>query len=425
MSAAGFSADACRPRPYRRWVLGSLLGVLFSLCAGGCVLLVSKDEYRSYRAAQVSDVAMSRLLHMRAYLDAYPDGRWAPDFRSAQEAQEALVFEENRDNREGLNRYLQVYPQGLFAEQARSRLSALSLLEARKRDQQARARTEAAQRKAADELRRRTWVGRFMGELIARVVALTAWEQPIAALAAANPELSTLLARPPRPRCSNRECLKYYTGLYTLALPTESRLERTAQLLLRLRMISGKVMSIDILLPGWGFSRWFESEHGELIVDGDPEERKGALAFAQAEIERLLRSHGDLQPAATTTFSFEAPSIAPADEFIDTSAENLAAVAILPGKSSLRERTGTADEEMAEMPEVELDVFELAPERTTTTEASAPGRRQKLQGVVTAEPGATQPRVLSAYRLGDLLVQVFAAEAGAAAPAYDGIHIEP
>lgn len=386
----------------------------------GCAALVPKGEYRSYRAVRMAPKAMTRLQAMRDYLDQYPDGRWAQEFRAAQAEQEALVFEENRDNREGLGRYLQLYPQGLFSEQARSRLSVLSLLEARRRDQQARAQKAAAQRRAEEDDLHRTWVYRFTGELLGLATELTGWNGSIAQLAKQNPRFSAVLGRPPRPRCSPSECLKYYQGLYTLQLPQAGTLERNLQLILRVRMEDDKVIGMDILMPGWGFSRWYENEHGALVVDDESAARKAAVDWAVDRIQTLLAAHGS--PTAVRTpsaFAFDAPTIGPVDEFVDTRARGLSTVMVLPGREpqgSVFAEDGRSEQEAEEpMEEIELGIIEVAEEGS----AVAP------QGVVSIEADTTPPAVVAAYRLGKLKIQVFAAGGDAQALSYDGIRIEP
>lgn len=400
----------------------ALLGwaVWVAMAWSGCAALAPKDEYRSYRAVRLAPEAMSRLGAMRAYLDQYPEGRWAQEFRAAQAEQEALVFEENRDNREGLSRYLQLYPQGLFSEQARSRLSALSLLEARKRDQEAQARAAAAQRRATEDELRRTWVGRFMGQLFSLISGLEGWNRPISELAEKNPEFSMVLGRPPRPRCSRSECLKYYQGLYTLELPQAGPLERTLQLMLRVRMQDGKVSGMDILLPGWGFSRWYETEHGSLVIDEETTARQAAVEWAVEAIQGLLSARGSLEPVRKLPpLAFDPPAIGPVDELVDTSAENLSTVTVLPGRGQRAAAFSEADDPETEdeaMLEMELGVIEVpAEEEAASTQ----------QGVVTVEADSTAPTVVAAYRVQGLNIQVFAATAGAHALSYDGIRIQP
>ena len=183
---------------------------------------------------------------------------------------------------------MSAFPDGEFATQAQSRLSAIAAIEARKREELARAAQLAEERKVREAELSRTWVSRFFGYWVKTLYGLDHWGSPIEQLARANPDFSRAFGRPPRPRCSTDECVKYYESGYAVPVPGGTRLERTMRLVLRLRMDRGRVTRAELLLPSWGFSRWKELEERKPVVDGDPEARTQAVDWAIARVMPLL-----------------------------------------------------------------------------------------------------------------------------------------
>lgn len=266
----------------RTWAL------LLPLCVG-CSALSGKTDYRDYRTIQLADDEAARNLAMTAYLEAHPGGRWADEVRAEYEAEETLLFEDNKATVEGLVFYLEVYPSGRFAEQARARLDALALVAQRRRADEAATREVQRERREDTLEARRTWATQavaFWGRVL---LGVTRWGEPIADVAAGSPEFDRAFGAPPRPRCSPSECIKFYQIDYAIPVPGQTRVERTLQLLLRLHLRDQRLVRAEMLLPGRGFSRWYELENQTFVIDEDPVSRQEAIEWALARIVPSLR----------------------------------------------------------------------------------------------------------------------------------------
>jgi hypothetical protein len=297
-----------------------MLGLVF---CSGCTLLASKADYADYREVRLAQSLQTRAVAMQRYVAKHPNGHWHEEIQAARAGQDLAAFEAGKDTRAGLEHYLRAFPDGAFVAQARGRLSAVALIE--QRDQVARHQAEQfaeARKQRTDELRR-TWVGRFIAYWIGTLTAMRSWGEPIANVAQANPQFSRAFAAQPRPRCTQDECLKYYTSQYAVPVPGGNRIERTLSLVMRLRLRAGKLERAELLMPERGFSRWYELENRRAIADGDPEGRAAAAAWA---VERLLPIIAAAGTGLTPTHearppTIDRPAIGSTGELIDTSIE--------------------------------------------------------------------------------------------------------
>lgn len=455
-------------------LLASLSGCALVLASlSGCALVVSKSEYADYRAVRMAEAQGPKLLAMQRYVSRHPDGNWVEEVQRARAERETEVFESGKSTREGLELYLAAFPEGTFAEQARARLSAVAVIEARREQERLRAERLAEERTARDEELRRTWVSRFAGYWLRTLMQLDGWGAPIADVARGNPEFSQAFGRAPRPRCTREECVKYYESQFAVPVPGGTRMERRMRLLLRLRMVDGRVERAELLLPRRGFSRWSELERRTPVVEGDPEARRAAVAWAMDSLVDVLR---ELPGEATAVEGYAlptipAPAIGPSGELVDTTAADPSAPANrIQGRApvepapepSVEEMVAPEEPEQADMvmapltvdeegrrvrdiePVMEMEPLEVPPGGQAAGEGGEVMEMQPMevpreggdaggQEAGAQPPGASAalqieslrvPPALRAFRMGNLRVAIFAAGTGAAAPAYDGVLIE-
>ena len=291
---------------------------------GGCTLFAGKADYADYRQIRLAGDLQSRAIAMQRYVERHPGGHWHEEIQTARASQELATFEAGKDTRAGIEHYLRAYPDGSFVAQARGRLSAIALIEQRNLQAQHQAEELAQARKQRTDELRRTWVGRFIAYWAKTLTSVRNWGEPIATVAQANPQFSRAFAAQPRPRCTQDECVKYYTSQFAVPVPGGNRIERSLTLLLRLRMRAGKLESAELLLPDQGFSRWYEIENRRSVAQGDPEGRAVAAAWAMERLEPIIRALGDeLVPLTDATLpTIERPAIGPTGELTDTSIES-------------------------------------------------------------------------------------------------------
>lgn len=442
--------------------------VLLACACAGCASFVSREEYADYRALRMASNDDARLLAMRAYVARHPDGEWVEEVQIDRKSRDLETYERGKATRPGLEFYLRAFPDGVFAAQANARLEAIAVIEARQRADARRAEALAVARRERDAELRRTWVTRFLGHWVRTLLALSNWGASIEDVAHANPAFSRAFGRAPRPRCTSDECVKYYESRFAVPVPGGTRLERSLQLVLRLRMHEGKLVRAELLMPGWGFSRWNELEERRSVIDALPDERLRAVTWARGRTEPLVAA---LPGTWTAETDFQlgvvaAPAIGPSGELTDTSAEDPGAPANriehAPGAGGDAEAPAAVEELLKptappEAPDMVLDPLRVnrdgRPSSTTgaaesPTTAATPGAGEVMvleplavpneaggASTAGAAPGApvtpapaaemsASPRVEHAFRNGDLRVVVFAAGTAEGAPAYDGVVIE-
>jgi hypothetical protein len=365
---------------------------------------------------------------MQRYVAHHPDGHWVAGVQRERARRDVSTFESGKSSRAGLSHYLAAFPDGVFAEQARSRLAALDLIDQRKREAEARASVLTAERKAREEELRRTWVTRFSNYWATTLLAIGNWGAPIPDVAHANPTFSRAFGAEPRPRCSADECVKYYTGHYAIPVPGGTRVERTLSLVLRLRMRAGKLERAELLLPERGFSRVYELENKRVVIDSDPDGRKAAVAWMIEQLAPALKALGEKTTAEAdyALAKIEPPAIGPSGELTDTAAED---PSVPPNRLQ--------GEGAAAAPSVEQLVApknEPAPDMVFNPmqvdkegHAKAAPDMVMAPAVVPANEAQVAPDiapVVQSHRAHGLRLVVFAAGGAEASPAYDGLIIE-
>jgi hypothetical protein len=445
----------------RYWIASLLL-----FAAVGCRVFAGKSDYADYRAVRMAQDDEARLYALRAYAERHPDGQWYEEVRAERTTRENETFERGKSSRAGLEMYLKAYPDGTYAVQARSRLTAVELIERRKRESSQQATQLAAERKQREDELRRTWLTRFANYWISTLLGLDGWGEAIPDVAKKNPLFSRAFGAAPRPRCTAEECVKYYTSRYAIPVPGGTRVERTLSMVLRLRMTDGKLQRAELLMPGHGFSRWYEVEERKAIAVGDAQGRTQAANWA---IDRLKAGFGKSELSPLERYALAPivpPAIGPSGESIDTSAED-------PSEPSKQLSGMDAPGSAADAAEAPPDVAALVKpkENQNADMVFAPlgvtreGRTFETDQGATAKPSeppvaaggevmvmdalevpkadgtagtpptaagsepasvaaAEAPASVTAFTGHGLRVVVFAAAGGEGAPAYDGLIIE-
>lgn len=407
------------------------------VASSGCALIATKSEYADYRAVRVAESDRDRLVAMQAYVENNPRGYWYEEFASERSSREAEIFESGKTTREGLEFYLAAYPQGAYVEQARPRLAALQAVQGRRENEADRAREAQANRRQQREEQRRTWVTRAIGYWTRTMLGVQNWGSPIADLARGNPAFSRAFGENPRPRCTATECDKFYQNAYAIPVPGATRIDRTIQIVLRLRMEAGNVERAELLLPSHGFSRWYEMENRVAVTDEDPTQREQVIAWV---LERLV-------PVVTTGLTGAQPlegiTLSPIEELAFTP-EGTRTGTSTPGSGGAADEEDDDDEAPQTTPPAATSTA-TAPAATatpTTTDATVDQLLATATGTsvqtpvaeapaavatepaVEAPPAPVAPALARAFTNGNLRVVIFSASEEDYGTAHDGIYIE-
>lgn len=387
----------------RRAVTGILLA---AATLAGCASFASHEEYGRYRAVRLATDERDRMIAMQQYVEHHSDGIWAVEIQAQRGEREEEVWARSAASREGLEWYLQVYPEGRYVDQARPRLDALQHVQ-NTAEQQAAAERElhAQQREQAAE-ERRVWVTRAVQFWTRTLVGLNGFGSPIGTIARSNPEFARAFGQAPEPTCTPSYCIKHYGQLYHIPVPGSTRIDRSIDVYLRLVLTNGRVRRAEILLPNSGFSRWYEMENREVITDEDPQQRYTAINWA---LERI-------QPVILEV------------------ARNAQQIDIVPDPVGRLEVQSSAQESAPPPPD------EAAPPPSDNpAQPRTPAEQGSLDALLDEAGGAEQqqqqqqrvetettvfPIHLVAYLYNNLRVSVFAAGEGDYGEAYDGVVIE-
>ncbi len=300
---------------------------LASTALAGCAVFASKSEYHVYREIHTTEDEHAQLSAMHTYMVEYPTGTWSAEIQAKRVEVEPRIWEEVRSSREGLEFYLDAFPDGPHAAEAQPRLAALTTVAGRREQEEEAARETERQRREAILERQRLWLSRATGYWTRTLIGITNWGSPIPEVARRNPSFSHAFGGNPPPRCSRTECIKFYSAAYSIPVPGSTRIERQVDMYLRLRLNDGRLVRAEMLLPNKGFSRWYEQENRTIVVDEDPEQRQQAIEWALAQIVPAIRevapsAHNlDVVPEPIDPPTVRAPnqpdvgsSLAPGDE---------------------------------------------------------------------------------------------------------------
>ncbi len=443
----------------KRWLGTTPLLALFF--AWGCTAFAGKADYADYRAVRMASDERERLLAMQRYASRHPDGRFFGEIQAEREARELEVFEGGKATRPGLELYLQAYPEGRFAGQARSMLEAMKQVDDRRRRDSERAKRRSLQRQQRRALLSRTWVARFASWWIRALLAIEGWGAPLSEVARGNPGFSSAFGAPPVPQCSREECVKGFRSRFGVPVPGGTRIEREVRVLLRLRVERGELRRAELLLPERGFSRWFELENQQPIIDDDNEDRERAVSWAFDALHRLLtEGEGDVEPREGVVLPLiTGPALTSVPDIAKTEGDARGIPDISAGADSEETAVSASSElERAEPanpfaagagPATDLvmdplavlsetappapsqqPATDLVMEPLSVTEAEAEAPVSGLATAVEEDPRAKanreegDPYRVRAFGVGKHRVVLFASEAGWPSPAYDGVVIE-
>jgi hypothetical protein len=272
------------------------------------------------------------------------------------------------------------------------------------------------------------------------MIGITNWGAPIAQVARRNRSFSQAFGVAPQPRCSQDECIKFYQSNYAIPVPGSTRIDRTVELLLRLRMTDGRVVRAELLMPNKGFSRWYEQENRTIVMDEDPTQRQQAIEWALGKIIPSIREVApnaaslDVVPEPIDPPRVRAPnmpdtgaSLAPGDEPTPAPAETEAATPTptptpTPQEGGQEGGAGQAQEGGGD----DLDAL------LSAAAGGDQGQQQQQQQQQTAEvaPPPSEPEemvlpiALQGFSAGGLRIVLFAAGEEDYGAAYDGLFIE-
>lgn len=372
-----------------------------------CASFVSHDEYGAYRRTRLAADDREQLIALQEYAERHSDGQWIADVQASRSEREEATWAASNATREGLEWYLQVYPDGQYVEQARPRLAALQHVADTHASQAANEQALAAERRAEADAARRTWVTRAVQYWARTLVGLNRFGSSMGRVARANPDFGRAFGQPPAPVCTPEYCIKHYGQVYHIPVPGATRIDRHIDVYLRLVLTNGRLRRAEILMPNRGFSRWYEMENQTVVTDEDPEQRMQAINWAleriQPLIEELTQERIDIIPEPI-------PALQRHEEAADTEAAPVAPDEAAPEAQPDQPATPAERSEIDSLLEGAAGPAEPDPQ-TAEPETQAPAELVLPIGILS-------------YRHGGQNVIIFGAGDDDYGEAFDGIIIE-
>ncbi|HEY8429696.1 MAG TPA: hypothetical protein VIL20_15030 [Sandaracinaceae bacterium] len=373
----------------------------------GCSTFATHEEYGAYRAVRLASSDRDRLIAARDYVQRYSGGYWIEEVQAERRRHEDTVWENGNSTREGLEWYLEVYPDGRYVDQARPRLAALQAVSSRREEQEERQEQLEEERRRQLAEQRRTWVTQAVQFWTRTLLGVRNYGSTITRVAQANPDFGRAFGEGPAPQCqAGLYCIKHYGQLYHIPVPGATRIDRNIDLYLRLLMNRSRLERAELILPNKGFSRWYEMENRTVVTDEDPEQRNTALNWA---LERV-------QPV------------------VEEVCQGAQRIDYIPEPLSPLQVRGASTEEAPQAPESapatgarkQESIDDLLNDAVGADEQEQPPTETPQVPDVPQEPAETLvlPVGLLAWQCRNLRVVVFAASAEDYEQGYDGLFIE-
>jgi hypothetical protein len=422
-------------------VAAAELVAVFSACA----VFAGKSDYADYREIRLAKDDEQRLLAMQRYTEQHPEGRWYFEIQTERQEREAEVYETYKTDRAGLEFFIRAYPDGVYYPHARARLDAVVKVEERQFRNQKRVERLEAKRFSQNLVRGRSWPKRFFSFWIQNLLWINNWGSSVPRVAEANPEFSKAFGRVPRPVCSLHECAKVYFVNYAIPVPGQTRIDRNLRIILRLKLQNGMLRGAELLMPGRGFSRWYELVNGRIVVDEDPTDRQQAIEWSAHELMRILqKTRLEVKPVPGQQYEPIKPIRGDLVGIqIDTSSDD--PLAVIEGrkimergakkkkekKKSIKELVKPTEEEV---PDMVMAPLEVPPEGSYGSKSSDAQNQPAVQSngsPKNSEKNLNENRKkahntskLFTFQYRSLRGHIVAADPDELAPAYDGVVIE-
>jgi hypothetical protein len=272
----------------KRAVTLGLTGLLF----GGCAVIASKDEYSAYRSFRYETNADRRTALGAEYMQRYPEGRFRSNVQAEVGRQEEDFWEDRRSTLQGLQAYLQAFPNGSHAGEARARVEVYEAerrraIEAQQAAEQAERERLAAERRAANE-RQRLFARNTILFWLRQFGSLDGWGEPIATVAQRNPDFNTAFGGEPAPICRAGRCRKSFRTDFFVPQPGRSAIARTLSLSLDLLMRERRIMQAQLVMHRRGLSVWYECETQGFCDPSDAEARQRSVRWAMDQLKGIV-----------------------------------------------------------------------------------------------------------------------------------------
>lgn len=198
--------------------------------------------------------------------------------------------------------YLEAFPEGSHAAEARRRLDQLRYFaerDAQLADEQR--QREEAERQRIDEARQRqaARVREGLEQFLIAALTLPRWGTTISALGAIHPRFHEIWSGDPAPECVGDTCRRTLTANYFFTQTGATRVDRSISLMLQVDTRGGRVYQLTAYYSGRGFVDWLELSSDQLINEESLDDRETArdamMAMFQAAVDSNLTGAAEVE----------------------------------------------------------------------------------------------------------------------------------
>jgi hypothetical protein len=267
--------------------------VLSLLSLSGCAAFAGADELSLYRSIRY-EADPARRTHLGSeYVTRYPQGRFISSIGAEVSAAEEQFWEERRSTLDGLQAYIDAYPNGSHVGEARARIGVYEqerLAQRQAREARERAEREAREAaRAAENERQRMYTRETMLYWLRATGAITGWGTTLGEIARANQEFANNFQNTsPAPVCRGGRCVKQHQLDFYVPVPGRAAQPRRLQFGFALTFTERRLNGFSFTFANQGLATWYERETQTAVLADNAATRDAANAWALANLKGVV-----------------------------------------------------------------------------------------------------------------------------------------
>ena len=190
--------------------------------------------------------------------------------------------------------YLEAFPEGDHAAEARRRLDQLRFFaerDAQLAREQAQREEQVLQRLEEERARQAELVRGGLERFLVAALTMPRWGTTISALGALHPAFNEVWSGDPAPECIGDTCRRTLVARYYFTQTGATRVDRSISLVLEVDTRAGRVYQLTAYYAGRGFVDWLELSSNQIVEAESLEVRETARDALMAMFQAAIDSH--------------------------------------------------------------------------------------------------------------------------------------
>ena len=264
-----------------------LTALVVAASLASCAVVSSKREYCLFREiTETNDVVRLAQLY-DAYTTQYPDGVYAEQLELMRPEIERELFVGAGQERGLLWRYVEIFPDGIFAKLARDKIDQLDALI--RFEVEKKAAYDAAKKAEieAHEKARQVLITAFSSSITdwLTIAGLAPYGKDVEEIAAMSPRFFEIWSSVPLADCDATSCVKHYVVDQWYQVPGGTRENRRLELAVKLVFHEGGLLGISLTFPNRGVLPLLE-EVDKVPYDMEESALDGATFLVMDQLEQ-------------------------------------------------------------------------------------------------------------------------------------------